>query len=265
MGPTTKQESISSLGLDHSIIDSFNATKHSSPSYQFGSAIRPRLSEAEPTPGAGAYSIKTTILGNVPDSKIHSAPQFSLRSREKFGNPMLRALDAETARQPGPGWYTPKQVNPKDDNAPKYSFPKGHFIKDKARLSPGPGAYVIPSSVGKQVLSTKSNNNGMGFGQGERPPLLRVHNDVGPGEYGVGISACKKQVDSRKKTSGFVKFSRCARDKATSTSAKDEEEALPGPGTYQLPPGLCGGGSSYPFRAAPKASLSGREKFGSPF
>mmetsp|Transcript_19068 Transcript_19068/g.59712 ORF Transcript_19068/g.59712 Transcript_19068/m.59712 type:complete len:160 (+) Transcript_19068:211-690(+) len=108
---------------NHTIIDAFNATKHSSPSYQFGSAIRPRLSEAEPTPGAGAYSIKTTILGNVPDSKIHSAPQFSLRSREKFGNPMLRALDTETARQPGPGWYTPKQVNPKDDNAPKYSFP----------------------------------------------------------------------------------------------------------------------------------------------
>mmetsp|Transcript_15021 Transcript_15021/g.46633 ORF Transcript_15021/g.46633 Transcript_15021/m.46633 type:complete len:150 (+) Transcript_15021:156-605(+) len=107
---------------NHTIIDAFNATKHSSPSYQFGSAIRPRLSEAEPTPGAGAYSIKTTILGNVPDSKIHSAPQFSLRSREKFGNPMLRALDTETARQPGPGWYTPKQVNPKDDNAPKYSF-----------------------------------------------------------------------------------------------------------------------------------------------
>ena len=85
-----------SLGLDHSIIDSFNATKKTSPSYQFGSAIRPRLSDAEPTPGAGAYSIKTTILGNVPDSRIVSTPQFSLRSREKFGDPMLRALDAGT-------------------------------------------------------------------------------------------------------------------------------------------------------------------------
>jgi|TARA_B100001996_G_scaffold80109_1_gene59050 hypothetical protein len=249
---------------NHAIIDAFNATRRSSPSYQFGSAIRPRLSEAEPTPGAGAYSIKTTILGNVPDSKIHSAPQFSLRSREKFGNPMLRSLDADTAREPGPGWYSPKQVNPKDDNAPKYSFPKGHFIKDKARLSPGPGAYVIPSSVGKQVLSTKFNNNGMGFGQGERPPLLRTHNDVGPGEYGAGISACKKQVDSRKRTSGFVKFSRCARDKMSSMASTGEHD-LPGPGTYQLPSGLCGSGSSYPFRSAPKSSLSGREKFGSPF
>ena len=254
-----------SLGLDHSIIDSFNATKKTSPSYQFGSAIRPRLSDAEPTPGAGAYSIKTTILGNVPDSRIVSTPQFSLRSREKFGDPMLRALDAGTASEPGPGGYTPKQINPNDDNPPKYSFPKGHFIKDKARFSPGPGAYAIPSSVGRQVLSTKSNNNGMGFGQGERPPLLRVQNDVGPGEYGVGISACRKQVDSRKKTSGFVKFSRSARDKTSSMTMQNELQARPGPGTYQLPSGLCGSGSSYPFRAAPRASLSGREKFGSPF
>ena len=105
----------------------------------------------------------------------------------------------------------------------------------------------------------------MGFGQGERPPLLRVQNDVGPGEYGVGISACRKQVDSRKKTSGFVKFSRSARDKTSSMTMQDELQARPGPGTYQLPSGLCGSGSSYPFRAAPRASLSGREKFGSPF
>ncbi|KAJ8599678.1 hypothetical protein CTAYLR_004726 [Chrysophaeum taylorii] len=256
----------SGISVDHSIIDAFNATKVSPPSYQFGSSMRARLSEAEPTPGAGTYSIKTTLLGRVPDSKIRSAPQFSLRSREKFGNPMMRAIDGGTVLQPGPGWYTPHQVNPNERIAPTYSFPKGHKrTRDKAHLAPGPGAYSAPSSVGKQILSTKQNRGGIGFGTGERPPLLRVHNDLGPGEYGVGVAACSKQVDSRKKTSGFVKFSQGVRTNEQSLIAKDEEESRPGPGTYRLPSGICGGGASYPFRASPKASLSGREKFGSPF
>ena len=90
-------------------------------------------------------------------------------------------------------------------------------------------------------------------------------NDVGPGEYGVGISACRKQVDSRKRTSGMVKFSKGVRDKSQSASAKDELDSLPGPGTYKLPPGVSGSGSANPFRSAPKPSMSGREKFGSPF
>ncbi|KAJ1452003.1 hypothetical protein M885DRAFT_528242 [Pelagophyceae sp. CCMP2097] len=251
---------------DRSIIDAFNATKHTEPSYQFGSATRSGFVESEPTPGAGTYTIKTTLLGKVPDSKISSAPQYSLRSREKFGDPMLRALDPNTGRQPGPGWYTPQQVNPNEDKAPIHSFPKGSFPEDKPRLSPGPGAYALPGAVGRQVLSTKHNAHPMGFGNGARPQLLgnAVH-DVGPGEYGAGAGSCKAQVDSRKRTSSFVKFGKGQRSQESSAAAKDDADARPGPGTYRLPSGICGGGSAHPFRSAPKASLAGREKFGSPF
>lgn len=38
-----------------------------------------------------------------------------------------------------------------------------------------------------------------------------------------------------------------------------------GPGGYKLPSGLCGKGKGYPYRAAPIVSMSGREKFGSPW
>lgn len=241
------------------LIDAFNATKTSSPSYQFGTSIRQQLNDSgdtSSTPGAGTYTIKTTLLGKVPDSKIRTAPQFSLRSRIVQRQSIFD--------EPGPGRYTIRQAK----DTPQYSFPKDRrHNSPRNKEEPGPGAYSSPSAVGKQVLSTKRNRASMGFGTGERPPLLRVQCDLGPGEYGVGIAACQKQVDSRKKTSALVKFSKGTRSTAKTKSlmAQDEERSLPGPGTYRLPSGLCGGGASYPFRAAPKPALSGREKFGSPF
>lgn len=241
------------------LIDAFNATKLSSPSFQFGTSIRQQLNESgdlSSTPGAGTYTIKTTLLGKVADSRIRTAPQFSLRSRI---NPRQ-----SVENEPGPGRYAIRLAK----DTPQFSFPKDQrHASPKNKSEPGPGAYSSPSAVGKQVLSTKQNRASMGFGTGERPPLLRVQCDLGPGEYGVGIAACQKQIDSRKKTSALVKFSKGSRStsKTKSVIAQDEERSLPGPGTYRLPSGLCGGGASYPFRAAPKPTLSGREKFGSPF
>lgn len=178
---------------------------------------------------------------------------------------MLRAVDGDLANQPGPGYYVTKG-NWKEKTPPKFSFPKGACRETtKGRLEPGPGAYVVPSSVGKQVLSTSKTIPRVGFGNGERPALLRVSNDVGPGEYGRGIAACTAQIDSRKLTAGYVKFGTAPRTHETSVAAQDDERSRPGPGTYKLPSGLGGNGAAYPFRAAPKCSMSGREKFGSPF
>ena len=60
-----------------SIMDSFYATHKSSPSIGFGTSTRPPLNETTAeAPGPGAYSIKTTVLGNFPESKIRTAPQF---------------------------------------------------------------------------------------------------------------------------------------------------------------------------------------------
>merc|ERR1719230_35567 len=142
-----------------SLMDSFYATQDAAPEYGFGTSTRPPLNggEGDSTPGPGAYTIKTTVLGQVPHSKIRSAPQFSLRSREKFGNPMLKAIDSTTMLEPGPGHYKSRVVNPQEDDAPKFSFPKSSHPRDKAKLSPGPGAYTLKPSVGKQVLSTKKS------------------------------------------------------------------------------------------------------------
>ena len=89
--------------------------------------------------------------------------------------------------------------------------------------------------------------------------------DVGPGEYGCGIAACTKQVDSRKSTCSMPKFGTGTRNQAA-IGARMANDDIPGPGNYMLPPALAGSGTAaYPFKSAPKPSMSGREKFCSPF
>ncbi|GMI46050.1 hypothetical protein TrCOL_g13593 [Triparma columacea] len=253
--------------LGRSLMDSFYATHKSQPAIGFGTSTRPPLNETTAeAPGPGAYSIKTTVLGNFPESKIRTAPQFSLRSREKFGSPMTKAEDTTTIMEPGPGHYKSKIVNDRERNAPKYSIPKSRWLKDKDRgTEPGPGAYKAISSCDKQVLSTKRNFMPGKFGRGKRPPLILVSTaDVGPGEYGCGIGACDAQVDSRKKTLSNIKFAHSGREQAP-IGSRIVQENIPGPGHYKLPKGLGGKGSGYVYRCSPQPRLSGREKFGSPF
>jgi hypothetical protein len=254
--------------LGRSIMDSFYATHKSAPSIGFGTSTRkPLLESTDEAPGPGAYSIKTTVLGNYPEAKIRTAPQFSLRSREKFGSPMTKAEDTSTIMEPGPGHYKPRIVNPQESIAPKYTIPKSRWIQDKAKLQPGPGAYNLPDACGKQPLSTKPNFMPGKFGKGKRPDLIMVSTaDVGPGEYGCGIGACDTQVDSRKRTFGNMKFSQSGRDQApVGTKSASWAGSIPGPGQYKLQKGLGGKGSGYVYRCSPQPRLSGREKFGSPF
>jgi len=204
------------------------------------------------------------MIGKMDDSRIRSAPAFSLRGREKFGSAMDRAIDPTTIREPGPGHYQPRVVNPNEMIAPKHAFAKSSHPKEKPRLAPGPGAYKLPAAVGKQPLSTKRSETGTGFGKGQRPQLLLTSAaDVGPGEYGRGVAACGNQPDSRK-LSAPRSCLLSGRDSAP-IGARMNSDMVPGPGQYHLPSGMCGKGSSYPYRAAPHASMSGRNKFGSPF
>lgn len=57
------------------------------------------------TPGPGSYVLKTTMAKN-PVSVFRSPPSFSMRGREKFGSPDLKACDRTTQLEPGPGAYS---------------------------------------------------------------------------------------------------------------------------------------------------------------
>mmetsp|Transcript_859 Transcript_859/g.2287 ORF Transcript_859/g.2287 Transcript_859/m.2287 type:complete len:273 (-) Transcript_859:112-930(-) len=253
--------------MKRTVIDSYNSTRRSAPQIGFGTSTRPPLNDAgSDAPGPGAYRIKSTLLGNTPDSRIKSTPQFSLRGREKFGSPDGKAIDPTTVLEPGPGHYKTRMLNDRERKAPAYSFPKGSHPKMKSKFGPAPGSYNIVGAMGPQPLSTRTSKPAASFGKGSRPELLQQSTaDVGPGEYGTGISACFKQVDSRKRTCSSLKFGTGTRVPKASSKERRAIDRQPGPGQYKLPSGLCGGGSAYPYRSSPKASMSGRENFMSPF
>lgn len=234
------------------------------PEVGFGTGSRPPLYSTQGGPGPGAYPIKTT-MGKVMESHIKSTCQFSLRSRTKFGDPNERSMSKTSANEPGPGQYdlTGKFIG--GSNPRKAGFPKGKPPPDKAFLGPGPGSYAPLQSMGKQVLSTKPGSLVPGFSKAPRPTMVPPGtSDVGPGEYGPFKAACEPQVDSRKPTPASIKFGTGYR-KGGGLVKQDLSEPSPGPGSYTLPGGVATRARGSPYRDSPAATLSGRNKFGSPW
>ena len=156
------------------LMDAFNKTSSfkKEPEVGFGTGSRPPLMVPTSTPGPGAYQIKTTMNKTI-DSTIESPKQFSIRSRQNFGDPNLKALSKTTANEPGPGQYKIADKFLNSHDSAKYSFPKGRMPADKALLAPGPGQYSMPASVGKQPLSTKRKSLEVSFPQAARPSLIQ--------------------------------------------------------------------------------------------
>ena len=204
------------------------AVKPAVQSHGFGCCPRPRLlGGLDERPGPGAYHLKSTLLGHAVDSRIRSTNGFSLRSRVAFGGDSTSSIRSAAA-EPGPGAYIAVQCRSgglmNDPRAaPRFSFPKDHFPRDKLRLQPGPGQYQLKDAMGPQSLSTKSNPPVSTFGRSRswpssssstcsapgstssrRADLLKT-DDVGPGSYKHN-SACGKQVDSRKRNCGGIRF-----------------------------------------------------------
>jgi hypothetical protein len=150
-------------------------------------------------------------------------------------------------------------------NPRKSAFPKATPFRDKGFLGPGPGAYQPIQSLGKQVLSTKHGNAPISFPKANRPNLIPPGTtEIGPAEYKPPAAACDKQFDSRKSTCPKVKFGEGYIQDHIKQNF-DFREPAPGPGSYRLPGGVATKGKGTPFRNAPTAILSSRQKFGSPF
>lgn len=249
------------------LMDSFNKTTTfpAQPEIGFGTGSRPPLMVPTTTPGPGAYAIKTTLSKTV-DSTIRSPMQFTIRSRQKFGDPNLRALSKATASEPGPGQYDYNGRFLSGHNPEKYSFPKARQPQSKAQLAPGPGAYAVTGSMGKQVLSNKHRSMEPAFPQAARPTLVAPGTtDIGPGEYGVPPAACETQVDSRKTSCAMVKFGGGYQKNKNKVQKVDLSEPSPGPGSYVLPGGVATKAAGTPYRSSPAATISGRNAFGSPW
>ena len=221
----------------------------------FGTGARPSLLDgASGGPGPGSYPIKTT-LGAVMESNINNPLKFSLRGRVKFGDPNEKTMGKSMAGLPGPGQYDLYGKFLGGINPRRTGFTKGDLPKDKAALGPGPGSYECAQSMGKQALSTKPGAVVPGFPKAERPSLVPLGaTAVGPGDYKPGPAACEPQVYSKRKTCATIQFGTGYRKSGTGIKKRDLSEPAPGPGSYSLP--------SF---SSPAATMSGRNKFGSPW
>jgi len=248
------------------VIDAFNKSSSSekAPEWSFGTGSRPALLQPTEGPGPGAYVIKTT-LGKLLESHIQSPCQFSLRGRTKFGDPNEKALSKTSANEPGPGLYDLTGKFPRGKTPRATVFPKAIIPRDKSGLGPGPGSYEPLKSLGKQMLSTKPSAPGGMLSKAERPSLVPVGTtDIGPGEYAPPPAACETQVESSKSTCSTLKFGTGYR-KGGGLAKPTLMEPSPGPASYTLPGGIATRCKGSPFRDAPAATISGRNKFGSPW
>jgi hypothetical protein len=138
-------------------------------------------------------------------------------------------------------------------------------MRDKGGLAPGPGAYEPAQSMGPQQLSTKPDAPLPLFPKADRPTMVPPGTtSIGPGQYGLFPGACEEQIDSRKPSCSLIRFGTGYKKQAF-TGKPDLSDPAPGPGSYVLPGGVASKSKGTPFRNAPSATISGRNKFGSPW
>jgi len=158
--------------------------------------------------------------------------------------------------------------------------------------------------MGKQMLSTKPTAPAGSLPKSERPSLVPVGTtvmtqsyyqiiiitfesmkDIGPGEYAPPPAACEVQIESSKTTCPTLKVILTLINSLTLSNSLTHARAQfgtgyrrggglvkptllepsPGPAAYTLPGGISTRSKGSPFRDAPAATISGRNKFGSPW
>ena len=247
-------------------MDAFNASSYYKKDAEitFGTGSRPPLYAPGGGPGPGAYPIKSTMF-KLLESDKRSPSAFSMRSRQEFGDPNAASMSKTAAAEPGPGSYDlgGKFISGRDPRPIKFS--KSIPQVEKSGLAPGPGAYGAAASMGKQVLSTKPANAIVKFGSAERQGMaVKGASDVGPGEYGAPRGACDVQVTSNKPTCGSIKIG-TGYSKKGKLVRGDFSEPSPGPGAYKTLGGVGTRAKGTIYRNSPAATMSGRNKFGSPW
>jgi len=233
------------------------STRRTSPRPVFEKAPRSKsLKKAarHAVPGPGAYKARG-FVGKQHESTKITAPVFSLKGREVFGS----TVTSEAASFPGPGTYKTddiKKQHSKHTTGPTYSFTEATGDGKTRNATPGPGAYKARVSMGTQLLS--KDENGCAYSFDRADVNLDEAGENGAELAYVKVSALGKQPQSTRTTLPAWRFGTSHR---TEMARKGKG---PGPGSYSAR-GAMGKQLRSNRKSAPACSMSGREKFGSPW
>lgn len=261
-----------------------SSKRRSAPSFGFGSGTRAqqdkvfvsqehaKLSSNRDSPGPN-YQLRSAV-GTQVASRNKSAPLWAFGTAQRFNfNPGKMA-------PPGPGQYDAHpgvgaQVSSKNSSAPIFGFGSSTreqvnkvFIAEEHNKalygvgSPGPMAYNLTASVGKQVLSRTVDQPTWVFGSSKRfvyDHVKRAAVSPGPGTYTATEGVGPQVVSTKPSTPrfGFGTSNRQHQEKVYLTVEHERSSAgrdSPGPGNYLMMPGA---GSKQPESNIHSASAWG--------
>ena len=216
------------------------------------------------TPGPGVYEEGSSLFEQA-SSRKPTFPRVNFSRAERAESAKVFISHEHSAvdpvplvKAPGPGEYKQRssmfgQVDSRKDSMPNVVLPRAkRFAYQRSEVqtrkvpppvTPGPGAFGDgEGGFTKQRLSYKKSNPQYGFGSCERsgrdkmyfsPAHVKEHygkHSPGPASTGKRTDALGKQVDSRKKSQGSVKFGSAPRF----TYHTFGRTGQPGPGAYNF-------------------------------
>lgn len=232
------------------------------PSHSFGVSHRYSIGEQKragaPFPGPGQYSAPNAV-SRQSDSQKHtySSWKFGTSTRadqaKVFVSPAHAKSVTEFIDSPGPAAYDHRggigtQSDSRKDTTASYGMGTQERFQESAspnmRGAPGPGAYMLRSSQGKQVVSTKASYPINSFTRADRNKVSeRVYigpkqqmafwgrNSPGPAVYsptgsvGAQVSSAKPNVP---------KFGFGTADRFSYMNISSRAMQSPGPGAYSV-------------------------------
>lgn len=245
---------------DYEVQSKHNIKFTKAPTSQFGgnlckidrdkTGLRARALQTADDPGPNAYSV--TAAKQKLDVK-QRAPTFKFGSSQRADGSKIYMHRADTTGDvtdpnraaagrgvPGPGAYGtmgPSMEKTKK-SAPRFSFGLKPAIQETTSattINIGPGTYLSPSSIGKQVISMRPTSPGFSMGTCDREKMGEVlqpgfspnvkNPSPGPSKY-ESPSGVGKQLQSKHRSANSYSFG--TDDKLK----RQRDRGVPGPGSY---------------------------------
>lgn len=209
-----------SYALRSSMGEQVLSVKPSSPAGKFGRSKRAALSSSDIDVGPGQYRTK-------PSHVERADPSWSF-SRSKRPSPAGTRGSGSMAKQgTGFGRQTPSRCR----TAPSVSMSGRQNFGAIRNLTagPGPAAFLLSSTMGRQSLSSMPSSGVAAFSMSRREEMASKGKNPGPGQYGTSSTMGVQPISTRASSPLYTCRSR---EKFMSLYDVTGTSSMPGPNTY---------------------------------